>query len=246
MKRLLSSATALAIGTALAVSASAPASAQVGGIGVAEPAIVVAGSSALTGAYAQITTMYAAQRTQLEQLDKQRVALIKKFDTNNDDKLDQAEQTAASAENNPTRKQLETLDQQINTVQAPINLAAAYAVSQIAQQLGTAVQQVVSQGGVQVILPSSQVLYSAEATNLNQKIITALNTRLPQVSITPPAGWQPDQATVELFQDVQRVRLAAAQQMAAQQQQQGAAATPAPAQPGAKAPATTTAPVKGR
>jgi Skp family chaperone for outer membrane proteins len=237
MKRLLST-SALAIGALFAVSA--PASAQVGGIGVAEPAIVVAGSAALTGAYSQITTTYAAQRTQLEQLDKQRVDLIKKFDTNNDGKLDQAEQTAASAENNPTRKQLETLDQQINTVQGPINLAAAYAVSQIGQQLGAAVQQVVSQGGVQLILPSSQVLYSSEATNLNQKIITALNARVPQVSIAPPAGWQPDQGTVELFQDVQRVRLAAAQQMAAQQQQQ--AATTAPA--GGKAPAT--APVKGR
>jgi Skp family chaperone for outer membrane proteins len=237
MKRLLTSATALALGAALA----APASAQVSGIGVAEPAIIVAGSQALTGAYAQITTMYAAQRTQLDQLDKQRVDLIKKFDTNNDGKLDQAEQTAAQAETNPTRKQLETLEQQINTVQQPINLAAAYAVSQIAQQLGAAVQQVVSAGNVQLILPSNQVLYAADAANLNQKIAAALNTRLPQVSITPPAGWEPDQSTIQLFQDVQQVRLAAAQQMAAQQQQ-AAAAKPA-AQPGAKAPA---APVKGR
>ena len=236
MKRLLISATTLALGAALSV----PASAQVNGIGVAEPAIIVAGSQALTGAYSQITTTYAAQRTQLDQLDQQRVALIKKFDTNNDGKLDQAEQTAAQVETNPTRKQLQTLEQQINTVQTPINLAAAYAVSQIAQQLGAAVQQVVSGGNIQLILPSSQVLYSNEAANLNQKIVAALNTRVPQVSITPPAGWQPDQSTIQLFQDVQQVRLAAAQQMAAQQQQSGAA-TPA-AQPGAKAPA----PVKGR
>ena len=236
MKRLLISATTLALGAALSVSASA----QVNGIGVAEPAIIVAGSQALTSAYSQITTTYAAQRTQLDQLDQQRVALIKKFDTNNDGKLDQAEQTAAQVETNPTRKQLQTLEQQINTVQTPINLAAAYAVSQIAQQLGAAVQQVVSGGNIQLILPSSQVLYSNEAANLNQKIVAALNTRVPQVSITPPAGWQPDQSTIQLFQDVQQVRLAAAQQMAAQQQQSGAA-TPA-AQPGAKAPA----PVKGR
>ena len=239
MKRLLTSAAALALGAALSVSASA----QVSGIGVAEPAIIVAGSQALTGAYSQISTMYAAQRTQLDQLDQQRVALIKKFDTNNDGQLNQAEQQAAAVETNPTRKQLQTLEQQISTVQAPINLAAAYAVSQVAQQLGAAVQQVVSAGSIQLILPSSEGLYSAEAANLNQKIVTALNTRIPQVSITPPAGWQPDQSTIQLFQDVQQVRLAAAQQMAAQQQQAGAAA-PA-AQPGAKAPATT-APVKGR
>nr|WP_166175881.1 OmpH family outer membrane protein [Altererythrobacter segetis] len=235
MKRLLSTAAALALATTLAT----PASAQVSGIGVAEPAVIVAGSQALSGAYTQISTMYAAQRTQLNQLDQQRVALIKKFDTNNDGQLDQAEQKAAQVETNPTRKQLETLDQQISTVQQPINLAAAYAVSQIAQQLGAAVQQVVSAGGVQLILPSNDVLYAADAANLNQKIVTALNTRLPQVSITPPAGWQPDQSTIQLFQDVQQVRLAAAQQMAAQQQQAGAA------KPAAQAPATT-APVKGR
>lgn len=239
MKRLLTTATALALGAVLAT----PASAQVSGIGVAEPAIIVAGSQALTGAYSQITTTFAAQRTQLDQLDQQRIALIKKFDTNNDGKLDQAEQTAAQTETNPTRKQLVTLEQQISTVQAPINLAAAYAVSQIAQQLGAAVQQVVSAGGVQLILPSNDVLYAADAANLNQKIVTALNARVPQVSITPPTGWQPDQATIQLFQDVQQVRLAAAQAMAAQQQQQGAATPPAAA--GAKAPATT-APVKGR
>ena len=244
MKRLLTTAAALALAAGLAVSASAPASAQVSGIGVAEPAVVIAGSQALTGAYSQISTTYAAQRTQLEQLDQQRNALIKKFDTNNDGKLDQAEQTAAQAETNPTRKQLETLEQQINTVQAPINLAAAFAVSQIAQQLGAAVQQVVSQGNVQMILPANDVLYAVDAANLNPKIVAALNTRVPQVSITPPAGWQPDQQTVQLFQDVQQVRIAAAQAMQQQQQQKGATA---PAQqPGAKAPASGKAPVKGR
>jgi Skp family chaperone for outer membrane proteins len=240
MKALLNTAAALALAAGLA----APASAQVSGIGVAEPAIIIAGSQALTGAYGQISTTYAAQRTQLDQLDQQRVALIKKFDTNNDGQLSQAEQQAAAVETNPTRKQLQTLEQQINGIQQPINLAAAYAVSQIAQQLGAAVQTVVSQGNVQLILPSNGVLYAADAANLNQKIVTALNARVPQVSTTPPAGWQPDQQTVQLFQDVQQVRLAAAQAMQQRQQQQGAAA---PAQqPGAKAPAAGKAPVKGR
>jgi Skp family chaperone for outer membrane proteins len=239
MTRLLSTTTVLAL-AAIAV----PASAQVAGIGVADPAIVVAGSQPLTAAYAQITTTYQAQRTQLDQLDQQRIALLKKLDTNNDGQLSQAEQQAAQAATNPTGKQLQALEQQINQVQAPINLAAAYAVSQIAQQLGASVQQVVSQGNIQMILPSNGVLYAVDAANLNQKITTALNARVPSVSITPPANWQPDQGTIQLFQDVQQVRLAAAQQMAAQQQQKPGAAAPAP-QPAGKAPAGT-APVKGR
>jgi Skp family chaperone for outer membrane proteins len=236
MKRLLSLSTALA-----AAAVAVPASAQVSGIGVAEPAIVIAGSAALNGAYTQIGTTYQAQRTQLDQLDQQRVTLLKKFDTNNDGQLSEAEQKAAQSDANAaTRKQLETLEQQINQVQQPINLAAIYAVSQIAQQLSPAVQQVVSQGNVQMILSAGDVLYASDAANLNQKITTALNSRIPQVSITPPAGWQPDQATVQLFQDVQQVRL----QAAALQQQRGAAATPA--QQPAKPAAGGTAPVKGR
>jgi Skp family chaperone for outer membrane proteins len=236
MKRLLSISTALA-----AAAVAVPASAQVSGIGVAEPAIVIAGSAALNGAYTQIGTTYQAQRTQLDQLDQQRVTLLKKFDTNNDGQLSEAEQKAAQSDANAaTRKQLETLEQQINQVQQPINLAAIYAVSQIAQQLSPAVQQVVSQGNVQMILSAGDVLYASDAANLNQKITTALNSRIPQVSITPPAGWQPDQATVQLFQDVQQVRL----QAAALQQQRGAAATPA--QQPAKPAAGGTAPVKGR
>ena len=238
MKTLLTAVAAVALSAAVA----APASAQVsGGIGVADPAVVVATSAALRAAYSQIGTTYSAQRTQLEQLDQQRTALIKKFDTNNDGQLSPAEQAAARAETNPTRKQLETLDQQIAKVQQPVNLARAYAVEQIAAQLNPAVQQVVAGGKVQMILSPGEVLYMTPAADLTDEITTALNTRLPTVSITPPAGWQPSQATVSLFQDVQQVLLSAA----VQQQQAAArpgAATPAPA---ATAPAAT-APVKGR
>jgi len=52
MKTILKTAAALALATAIA----APASAQVSGIGVADPAVVVAGSKALQAAYSQIST----------------------------------------------------------------------------------------------------------------------------------------------------------------------------------------------
>lgn len=225
---------------ALAAAAAVPASAQVNGIGVADPAVVVAGSQALRGAYSQIATTYQAQRTQLEQLDQQRTALIKQLDTNNDGQLSQEEQQAAQAENNPTRKQIETLNQQINQTQAPINLARAYVVEQIAGQLNASVQQVVSQGKVQLILAPSAVIYMADAVDVTDDITTALNGRLPQVSITPPANWQPNQQTVQLFDDVQQVLLAAAAQ---QQQQAGAAQAQ---QPAATPPANGAKPVTGR
>ena len=235
MKTILCTTAALALAATLAV----PASAQVSGIGVADPAVVIAGSKALQAAYTQMTTTFQAQRTQLEQLDQQRIAILKKFDTNNDGKLDPAEQKAAQVTTNPNHKQLEAVEDQITKVQAPVNLAGAYAVQEIAQQLSPAVQQVVSQGSVQLILPSNGVLYASDSANITAKIIAALDQRLPSVSITPPAGWQPDQGTIQLFQDVQQVRLAAAERQQ-QAQQQAPAAQPQPGKPAAGAP------VKGR
>jgi Skp family chaperone for outer membrane proteins len=235
MKKLLLSAAAIALaGTA------APAMAQVNGIGVADPAIVVASSQALHNAYNQIGTTFAAQRTQLQQLDTQRVDLAKKMDTNKDGRIDDAEQNSAA--NAATKKQYEGVLNQINTVGRPVNMARAYVVDQVAQQLNAAVQQVVSGGKVQLILPPSGVLYMADAADITQQIVAALNTRLPQVSTTPPNGWQPSQQTVQLYDDVQQVLLAAAAQ---QQQQQAAGAQPQAQQPAAASGAKTP-PVKGR
>jgi Skp family chaperone for outer membrane proteins len=233
MNRLLTTAAALGLTAAVA----APASAQVAGIGVADPAVVIATSQALRTAYQQISTAYAAQRTQLEQLDAQRTTLIKKFDKNNDGKLDDAEQKAAQVETDPTHKQIVALDAQINQIQAPVTLARAFVVEQIAQQLNPAVQQVVSGGKVQMILAPGGVLYMNDAADVTGQITNALNTRLPAVSITPPANWQPSQVGAQLFQEVQQVLLQAAVQ------QQQTASTPAAAAPAAAKPAT---PVKGR
>ena len=237
MKTILSTAAALAMASALA----APASAQVAGIGVADPAVVIAASKALNGAFGQIATTYSAQNTQLQQLNQQSQAVIKTFDTNNDGKLDAAELQAAQSDTGPKHKQLQDLQDQINKVRQPMDMAAAYAVEQIAQQLNQAVQQVVTQNSVQMILPSSGVLYHNAAADLNTKLITVLDQKVPQVSITPPAGWQPDQGTVQLLNDVQQARAEIAQAQQARAQQTGGAQTPA-ARP---APATGK-PVKGR
>jgi Skp family chaperone for outer membrane proteins len=235
MKTILSTAAAIAAATVIAT----PASAQVSGIGVADPALVIAASKALNAAYNQIGTTYAAQNTQLQQLTQQSQAILKKFDKNNDNNLDATEMQAAQAENNPDRKQLETLQEQMNKTREPLDMAAAYAVQQVALQLNTAVQDVVTQNRIQLLVPNGSVLYRAPAADVNQKIIDALNAKLPQVSITPPAGWRPTQETVQLLNDVQQARAEIAQAQAARQQP---GATPA-AQP-----ATTTpkAPAKGR
>src|SRR5687767_4843556 len=93
MKTLLCASAALALSAALAT----PAAAQVNGIGVSDPSIVVASSQALQTAYGQIATTFAAQRTQLDQYQQQRDALVLPYDTNNDGQLGDAEQAAIQA-----------------------------------------------------------------------------------------------------------------------------------------------------
>jgi len=222
MRTHLLSLTALALAAGMAV----PAAAQVNGIGVTEPALAIAGSQALQTGYQQIGTTYAAQRTQLEQLQQQRDTLVRQFDTNNDGQLSEAEQQTAQA-NATAVQQLTTLDQTINQTQAPINLARVYVIEQIAMQYGNALQQVVTASNVSLIVTPGSVVYAADAVDVTDEIVARLNALVPTVSTSVPAGWQPQRQSVQLFQDVQQMLLSAAQ---AQQAQQGAGA-PAPATP---------------
>jgi Skp family chaperone for outer membrane proteins len=201
---------------ALTAVAAVPAAAQVNGIAVADPAIAIAGSQALQTAYGQISTTFQAQRTQLEQLQQQRATALRQFDTNSDGQLSEAEQTAAQA-NTAAVQQVQGIDQQINTIQQPITRARAYVVEQIAMQLNTAVQQVVQAGSIQIILNPNAGLYFADPVDVTDEIITRLNTLAPTVTTAAPDGWQPQQQTVNLYQQVSEVLL----QVAMAQQQQG-------------------------
>lgn len=222
MKKLI--APALAAGIALAA---VPAAAQVNGMAVAETAVAVAGSQPLQSGFQQVGTTYDAQITALEQYQTQRQQLLQQLDTNGDGSLDEAEQAVLEDANNPVVQQIASLEQNINTVQAPIQLARLYVVSQVAEQYGPAVQQVISDRQIQIMLSPEAIVYAPDEANVTQLVSQAINSRLPTVSITPPQGWQPTQATVNLYQQVQQV-------FAIARAQQQAAAAQAPAQ----APAT--------
>ena len=223
MRTHLLSITALALAAAMA----APAAAQVNGIGVTEPAIAIAGSQALRTAYQQIGTTFQAQRTQLDQLQGQRDTLMRQFDTNGDGQLSEAEQTAAQA-NTTAVQQLQTLEQTINQTRAPINLAQVYVIEQIALQYGNAMQQVVTAGNISLVLTPGSVVYAADAVDVTDEIVAQLNTLVPTVATSVPAGWQPQRQSVQLYQEVQQMLVTAA----AQQQAQQAPAAPAAPVPG--------------
>jgi Skp family chaperone for outer membrane proteins len=206
--------------------AATPAAAQVNGnIGVVDVSRTVVASNALSTGFQQIGTTYASQITQIQQKQQQAQALIKQLDTNNDGNLDAAEQQAAQSA--PQAQQIATLEREIGQLSNQIDLARIYAVEQILQQYGAALQTVTTADNIQVVLSPDSVTWSNPAANINQKVVTALNARVPSVQITPPQGYQPSQQAVAVFQQVQQIYMIASarQQQAAAQQTQPAPVT---------------------
>ena len=221
----LLSKTLAAAGLASAALVAGPVAAQVNGnIAVVNPPATVAGSSALSAAYQQINTTYASQITQIQQKQQQAQTLIQQLDTNSDGNLDQAEQQAAQSA--PQAQQIQTLEQEIGQLQNQVESARVYAIEQILQQYSAALQTVTTADNIQVVLSPEAVTWSAPAANINQKVVAALNARVPSVQITPPQNWQPSQQSVGVYQQVQQILMvAAARQQAATTQQPPAQAT---------------------
>jgi Skp family chaperone for outer membrane proteins len=221
MKNILCAGAAIALSVALAT----PAAAQVNGIGVINPAAAVLGTKALGEAYGSINTTYASELTQLQQVQQQRQTLMRQFDTDQDGRLSEEESAAAQA-NATAVQQLQSLNETIATQSQPISLAQIYVVEQIATQYGAALQQVMTQKNVQILLEPGAIVYAPDEAILTDDVIAVLDTLVPTVSATVPDGWGPQQQSFELWQQVQELisNIAAIRQA---QQQQAQPAAPA-------------------
>jgi len=218
-----------AFAAAFAVGAlAAPAAAQVNGIATVELPIVVANSQAFQSGYQQVATTYQAQRTTIEQRQQRRQELLQTFDTNRDGQLSEAEAAATQDPNNATVQQIQAIDQEVQQLQGPINRARIYVVQQVAQQYSPSLQQVISDRNIQMVLSPDAFIYLPEGADVTQSVIDVLNTRIPSVAAVPPAEWQPSEAAVNLYQQIQQILMLAAvqqQQAAAAQAQSGQTAT---------------------
>lgn len=220
--------TTLAMTAALgATLAAVPAAAQVNGIATADRALAIANAQALQTGYQQIADQNQAQLTTLQQLQQQRDVIVKGFDTDGNGQLTEAEANAAPES---SKQQVRTLDEQISAAQLPIQRARLYVLTQVAQQYAPAVQQVIADRSIQVMLTPDAIIYAPESADVTQAVTAAINTRAPSVQITPAADWQPTQAAGQLYQEIQQLMYySALQQQAAAQQQ--SAQPQAPAQP---------------
>ena len=204
-----------------------PASAQVtGAIGVVGAPGVVASTNAFRTAYQQIGTTYQAQTTQIQQKNQQAQTLLQQLDTNNDGNLDEAEQRAA--QNAPQAQQIQTLEAEVAQLTNQVEAARVYAIEQILRQYGAAIQDVQQQSNLQVILDRDAVVTAQPAAFIDEKVVAALNTRAPNVQITPPQGWQPSQQAVNMYQQITQILMVANARRQAEQQGQ---AQPAQQQP---------------
>jgi Skp family chaperone for outer membrane proteins len=177
------------------VAAGGVASAQAGGVAVANPEQAIAQTRAWTTARGQIETTY---KTQIDQANTRRQAL-----TNELRPLVQAFETARSAPNanqsalQTQAQQIQTREQAANTelqrLTQPAQRAQAYAIEQIQAQLGTAVQNAVRARNVQLLLSPQAALFAAPTADITSAITTELDKLVPTVNTTPPANWQPGQ-----------------------------------------------------
>ena len=227
MTRLLNKALTIFAISTLPLAFSSTATAQVSGIATADPMIAIAKTKAFSAAYSQIGAQYKASFDQIDAHNKTLNGLRAQLDTDNNKQLTQEELDAAVKANSPVLKSIETEEKAIQQLQTPAIKAQMYAVENIFNEYSNAQQQVVSNKKIGDILSQDAFLYAPPQADVTNDITAVLDTRIPSVSTTPPANWQPQRNTVALHQQLQQLLVASARNQAAQQQQTPAAAQPA-------------------
>lgn len=181
-----------AAASALALAPAAPAMAQT--VAYTDVQQVLGTSAAAKLADQQMRVTYKAQYDQVESrsrvLQAELNAMIVKF---------QADQKA-----NPNNPALQTqakaiqdkqraAQEELGRMSDPIERVNAYVLEQIDAKLDAAVTAAMAKKKVALLLQRGAVIKNTPGTDLTQDIVNELNTLVPNVSITPPANWQPGQ-----------------------------------------------------
>lgn len=177
---------------ALAVAPAAAQSRQ--GIAVVDLQRAVATSAAYTNARTQMQTTY---KPQIDAFNARKTAIDADLKTKGE-----ALQAALRAANNKPTPAIETQYQQFQTTQqnaqaelqrlgAPINNALGYVEEQIGAKVSDALKAAMTKAKVDLILTPDATVSFQPSVDITQSVVNELNTLVPNVSITPPAGWRP-------------------------------------------------------
>ena len=241
MKLISNSAFAAGLALVAALGAS-PAAAQVNGIATNNPTVVLVESQSRDTAFAQINQTYASNIQLMSTLDQEVTQLQTQLDTDGDRTINQAEFDA-----NPALvEQIQAKNQQLALAGQPIELAHLYVLEQLINDYTNARDQVVAEKGIAIILSPEAVMYANAPMDISTDIAAALDARQPTLNTTPPAGWQPQQATLQSYESLQQIMMLVYQQAAARaaaaQQAGDATAAGATAAPPVAAPTTSAGP----
>ena len=175
--------------------AAGTATAQVGGIAVADPEAAVANSKAWAAARTQIQTTYM---TLIDQANARRQAIANELNP-----LVDAYQKAAAAPGateaslRPQAQAIQAKEQagnaELQRLTAPAQRAQAYALEQISAKLPDAVNGAVRAKSVSLLLRPNAALFANPTADITSAITAELDRAVPTVGITPPANWQPGQ-----------------------------------------------------
>lgn len=182
------------------IAAAAPAYAQ--SVAVLDPDAAIGNSNAWKTASQSIQTTY---KTQIAQVQARQTALVNEIktaaapiDTNHDGQVSQAELQAAQSSNPNAVRALQTkqqsAEQELQRLSLPFNRAKAYAIEQISSHENEAVQNVIKQRHVGVLLRPDAVLVADPSSDITSAVTAELDRLITApVSVTPPANWQPGQ-----------------------------------------------------
>ncbi|EGD57715.1 hypothetical protein Y88_3041 [Novosphingobium nitrogenifigens DSM 19370] len=187
----------------------------VAGLAVANPTAVVYNSNAFKNAVqSQIPTTYKAQidqyNTRKAQIQAQIQPLVAKYEA--DAKSPKPDQAALRTQAAQIQQIQEAGERELQQIGEPINLAQQFVTEQISEKLDAATQAAMTKRKVTLVLDQRVVVKGDDTLyNLNKDIIEQINLIVPQVGVTPPAGWLPRAQREQQAQE----QAAAAQQSAA-------------------------------
>ena len=216
-------------GLAAAALSAAPAAAQVEGkIATASISGALLRVQSLRTALAQVSQTYAAQLQTLDAKQTELTGLLTPYDTNGNGTIDQEETAGLQAGAN--FQQIQTIRGEIAVLENQVTAGQVYAVEQVLAQYQVALNEVAAAQQIVMVVDPASLQYVAPGADISEAVANSLNLKVPSVGNVPPAGWQPNPNSVQIFQDIQRrLLIQEARARAAQQQQQQQGNTEAPA-----------------
>ena len=214
-------------GLAAATLTSVPAAAQVEGkIATASISGTLLRVQSLRTALQQVSQTYAAQLQTLQTKQTELSGLLTPYDTNGNGTIDQEETAGLQAAAN--FQQIQTIRAEIAGLENQVTAGQVYAVEQVLAQYQAALNEVAAAQQIVMVVDPASLQYVAAGADISEAVATSLNTKVPSVGNVPPAGWQPNPNSVQIFQEIQRrLLIQEARARAAQQQQQGNTEAPA-------------------